>query len=549
MIASSFLSVVFSSAFLSLIIFGIGKVFVEANGTQRAVTIFSGWTILLFLASVFWVFDLSFIYFKMFIGLGFWGIYKSRNQWQDILRLIGFASAACVPFALPFLFNSNLVVYALLGTDQWGYLGVSDWILRNGFQVPDLNADCSPHLSWIVKVFSLKDRPLTYSLLAAVGSMLSNKVALAYYAIPSALIGSVAFALAGNLRWKMYFLLKNIIVYVVAFQFTWFWHLQYQYWAGSVVGILFCLYLCSLAQTVLEQKESSRTHAVFIFFCICLFPLYNERFSILAVLLFATALIIGSSPKALKISRIFSSKNIIIFISMSLIAIIYGQNAMVMSEVKSMKGDVGYLLFQVSGALGQHDILPWFFSDRTPGYDPLTFYPKSATLFFVLFLVGLAVFSYLFLQSLSKKKLWFFAVWIVILSSTILYASPPSGTHLTLSRVLPICMTGLIPLGFFLSEYFDKTRMIQGVFLGISFVAFVYNIGPLYFLSKGPPNIAVKGSELKIDDPWTCLAFSHLKEDSSFDWNARPKCFHSMTHFLADPDRLAVSDKCNINKK
>lgn len=442
-----------------------------------------------------------------------------------------------------------MVVYALLGTDQWGYLGVSDWILKNGFQVPDLSADCSPHLSWIVKVFSLKDRPLTYSLLAAVGSMLSNKVALAYYAIPSALIGSVAFALAGNLRWNVYPWVKNIIVYLVAFQFTWFWHLQYQYWAGSVVGILFCLYLCSLAQTVLEQKESSRTYAVFIFFCVCLFPLYNERFSILAALLFVTTLIMCSSPKALKIGKIFSSKNIIILIGVSLIVIIFGQNAMVMSEVKSMKGDVGYLLFQVSGAFGQHDILPWYFSDGTAGYDPLTFYPKSAFLFFVLFLIGLGVFSYLFLESLSKKKLWFFAVWFVIFLSTILYASPPSGTHLTLSRVLPICMTGLIPLSFFLSEYFEKSRMIQGLILGVSFVAFLYNIGPLFHLAKGPPNIAVKGTELKIDDPWTCLAFSHLQEDSSFDWNARPNCFHSMTHFLSDQDRLAVSDRCNINMK
>lgn len=538
----SFVLIIGSAVILNLGLFGLGC-WIRRDDAPAAAAL-RGWTVFLLVVATAWFakFPADWLAPVLWVLLaaGLAGVVRVRSPGDLIAAIAGTAAVAGL-FALPFLLYPHLLAYAHLGTDQWGYIGVAQWLRHHSVDVlPAI--DDKPGRDWIWHVLTTRERPLVYLSLAAIAGTFGGGTALAYYVLPAAMMAAVflAFAMgdfAEILPWRG---ARAAVGLLIAAQPIVLLHFQHQFLGGTIAAIATMLLAAALLQIQATRPADPLFFATAALFAVLSAGLYSIKIALVSLAMLAA--VFGLSLLRREGRRQWRARP---WPEWVWIALAFGAAPVCFGLIRRLApepltapmapGRVGHIWAQFGAIFGQTDVTAWYQPDGAAGWlDPVRHFPPGSRATVVLLIVLLA-----FCAGQAVRWLWIHrdATPLVILTAVLAvgwFAAPPHGSHWTISRALPV-YGGLLLVTAASTALLPRPRWACWLALVLAALPLVRAAPGLWPFFVRPVYRMVDGgwTQPPRDNVWGALGYAFFYEDArDIDWSQAPECFKAMTYYM-----------------
>ncbi|MDB6165063.1 MAG: hypothetical protein JWQ83_203 [Lacunisphaera sp.] len=552
---SFFLTVFTAALLLSTACVGIGALL--AKTATPAAMMVRRWALFFFLCALVWFARFSASSFApaiwLFVVVGVGGAI-SRIPWTRLLLFAAGTALIAAVFAIPFFRYPGLVAYAHAGTDQWGYIGVSNWLVTHSVDdLPVLGEKMS--LNWVWHILATKERPLIFISLATIAGAGGFTTVLAYYVLPVALMSGVFGCLCltpGSFGFRNP-LVNAGLALCVAMQPLVLWHFQLQFLGGTISALVIMMIVISLLHTSDEPVADWRFPAYACWLCILGAGLYSIKVAIppLALTLALTGYRFWQKARRAgqwELPENLRSQRSECLVVLGVAAVTLLLIARLSPETLGSPyngGMAGHRWAQIASVFGGGDLLPWYFVDGSLGWmDPVTHHPAGSN--WAIVILGAAIVW----MGVLASRAWRFrrdaglALTFVIFAGVLYVAAPPRGTHWSVSRSLPIFGASLV-VAMAAAARGEKSRWIQVATVGLCLLPLLRGAPRLCTFFLEPNNRFADGQwdQLPAGNAWDALAYVNYYDDSRrLDWSGAPDMFRAMTYFLPDELRPHLVD-------
>jgi hypothetical protein len=543
--------ILIGSLLLNTACIGVGSLLGKL--TVPAAVIIRGWTVFLLLCTLVWFGGFAAMYLAPFVWV-FLAIGVARAVRKlpvsSLIKISLGTGLISLLFSLPFLKYPDLLAYAHSGTDQWGYAGVSKWLVNHSVnELPQLGEKMG--LNWVWHVLSDKERPLVFTVLAVIAGSLGCSTIIAYYILPVALFSAVfiCFALEERPLGIGQPAVAFILSLAVALQPLLLLHFQYQFLGGTIAALVLILVVVGLFHTQAHDAQDILFPTYAILLCTLIGGLYTLTVAIPGIAM----IVITFGYARLRFARQSGRWLAVTEYSQAMwAACLLGLTILCFLEINHLSpgflslsspippGKTGHIWAQFASVFGEDSITPWMCVDGTPGVDPAAYLPPGSTIGIILVLTTLAWLVFQSWRAWFRNRQITGPVVFGLCVAALYLASPPRGSHWAISRSLPIfggvllVMVPAIAVG-------EKNRWVRLATIAICLSPVIRGAPKLapYFLHPEHRFTEQRwASQPLSNDVWDCLACTYFYDDSRIiDWSAAPGTFDAFTHYLPDEVR------------
>ena len=519
------------------------------------VAMLCGWCVFLILCSGAWVAGLSANalrpFFWLFYAAGIAVIVRER-RWTEAGLVL--AMTGVVTFALlrSLYRDAELYAFGAHGTDMWGYVGVAEWLYQHSTrELPDIGTT-PMRFNWTWYVLHMRDRPLIYEVMACLGASTGINAAKAYMALPTALMATLAMAVAraagtfGFKSWMLAAVPAAVMVFHPLIVLPWIAGFA----AGSIVGLTVALAFAALLAA--EDEGPARTEAVALALLMLVFcgGLFSPQFMLVGVAIAGSLAAVGAVRVIWRDGwRAFFRQRPNGLTAAALLAA-----AVMIPATRILSGDEfirssGFawrepqVWGQFLGIFGYSSPYSWLFyrpllpSDLNPLRNPVGLGAAAA--------MG-ALFAVLAWRLWRSHRDLRVPLVVAVCVAALLRVG--GDERAVMAKAMPIFGFALVILIAAISAKL-RPRWLGLVALVLCAMPVVRSFGELREMLSTPYITCTDDNMRKLEDGeiWRTMACLFFLEDKEgFDWSSKPKSFFALTCYLPEPVQAKLAQKYHV---